>query len=458
MKTNLYQQLIALLTAGFLGACGGNNQNENNRNLLLAALALSNGIKVNSAFELAKESNDDYYLNEYGLITPQTLGKWVNNWSDTKPSGINGKLVILQNGPSPTDLRGDIAGDQRYISGNGGDVVVYSFTFSDGANALDGGDGFSQKRNSGLSDTISIIANGPKVDVILNRFGIDPVNDLVVFVSAANAASHVQGTLRGFYSFRYWGFDHKNLAFLNGTLPRLVTTDGNFVPFSDTTNTPPNLNNRYSVKSLRVDNTILMLPVEDVIKAVKDPNNVNIAGLTSSIFVSDARSSSGNSNEYNGVIRSTTSEVSGKYVGFEGRIKGAKDVPWTGLLDTEYRFKSKSELKAYYDARGYQIGQTAIQLCRTNNRSQVTGFSYIAILGYPSTYYDGSWVEWGSLTGGGPAPKLPPDSPYRTDIPELSDVITYNVAGDVDSNLPANLNAFASTSRKIIEEDKAYKR
>lgn len=451
MKTSLHNQLIALLTAGFLGACGGNNQNDNNRNLLLAALALSNGIKVNSAVELAKESNDDYNLNEYGLITPQTLSKWVNNWSGNKPTGINGKLVILQNGPSATV-------GKEYIAGNGNDVVVYSFTFSDGANALDGGDGFSQKRNSGLSDTISIIANGSKVDAILNRFGIDPNNDLVVFVSSANAANHVQGTLRGFYSFRYWGFDHKNLAFLNGTLPRLVNTDGNFVPFSATTNTPPNLNNRYSVKSLRVDNTILMLPVEDVIKAVKDPNNVNISGITSSVFISDARSSSGSSNEYNGIVRSTTSEVSGKYVGFEGRIKGAKDVPWTGLLDSEHRFKSKADLKAYYEARGYQTGQTAIQLCRTNNRSQVTGFSYIAILGYPSTYYDGSWIEWGSLTGGGPAPKLPSDSPYRTDIPELSEVITYNVAGDVDPNLPTNLNTFATTSRKIIEEDKAYKR
>ncbi|XDD45626.1 rhodanese [Leptospira sp. WS39.C2] len=451
MKTYLYQLMVVILTAGFLGACGGNNQNDNNRNLLLAALALSNGIKVNTAVELAKESNDDYNLNEYGLITPQTLGKWVNNWAGTKPNGINGKLVILQNGPSATV-------GKEYVSGNGNDVVVYSFTFADGASALDGGDGFSQKRNSGLSDTVSIIANGAKVDAILNRFGIDPVNDLVVFVSSANAANHVQGTLRGFYSFRYWGFDHKNLAFLNGTLPRLAVTDGNFVPFSSTTNTPPNLNNRYSVKSLRVDNTILMLPVEDVIKAVKDPNNVNIPGITSSVFVSDARSSSGSSNEYNGVVRSTTSEVSGKYVGFEGRIKGAKDVPWTGLLDTEHRFKSKSDLKAYYDARGYQSGQTAIQLCRTNNRSQVTGFSYIAILGYPSTYYDGSWIEWGSLTGGGPAPKLPSDSPYRTDVPELSEVITYNVAGDVDVNLPTNLNTFATTSRKIIEEDKAYKR
>ncbi|MCW7468231.1 rhodanese [Leptospira kanakyensis] len=450
MKTNLLYKSIALITAGFIGACGGAKNNDT-KNLLLAALALSSGIKVNSAAELAKESNDDYNLNEYGLITPSTLGKWVNNWSGTKPAGVNGKLVILQNGASGT------AG-KEYIAGNGNDVVVYSFTFADGASALDGGDGFSQKRSSGLSDTVSIIANGTKVDTILNRYGIDPNNDLVVFVSSANANSHVQGTLRGFYTFRYWGFDHKNLAFLNGTLPRLAVTDGNFVPFSSTTNTPPSYTNRYSVKSLRVDNTILMLPVEDVITAVKNPNNVTIAGLTSSVFISDARSSSGSSNEYNGVIRSTTSEVAGKYVGFEGRIKGAKELRWTDLLDTEFRFKSKADLKAYYDGKGYQVGQTAIQLCRTNNRSQVTGFSYIAILGYPSTYYDGSWIEWGSLTGGGPAPKLPSDSPYRTDLPEVSEVITYNVAGDVDPNLPTNLNTFATTSRKIIDEDKAYKR
>ncbi|MCG6145883.1 rhodanese [Leptospira bandrabouensis] len=458
MKTNLFYKLIALITAGFIGACGGAKKNKDIENLLLAALALSSGIKVNTAAELAKESNENYNLNEYGLITPSTLGKWVNNWSGSKPSGINGKLVILQNGVNPrgTGGTGTQAG-KEYIGGNGNDVVVYSFNFASGANALDGGDGFSQKRNNGLADTISIIADGAHIDKILNQYGIDPANDLVVLVSTADAANHVQGTLRAFYSFRYWGFDHKNLAFLNGTLPRLIDTDGNFVPFSSTTNTPPGYNNRYSVKSLRVDNTILMLPLEDVIKAVKAPNNVTIPGLTSSIFVSDARSSA-SAAEYNGTIKSTQSETAGKYVGFEGRIKGAKDVPWTGLLDTEHRFKSKADLKAYFDTRGYQVGQTAIQLCRTNNRSQVTGFSYIAILGYPSTYYDGSWIEWGSLTGGGPAPKLPPDSPFRTDIPELSEVITYNVAGDVDTSLPTNLNISATTTRKIIEEDKAYKR
>ncbi len=442
-------RLFSLFTlAGLLSVCKTNKDN-NDTNLLLAAFLLQGGIKVNSAADIARESNDDYNLNEYGLITPSTLGKWVNNWNGTKPPGINGKLVILQNGVGPSG--------SQYIAGNGSDVFVYSFNFANGAGSLAGGDGFSQKRNNGLADTTSLIADGPKVDRILNLYGIDPLNDLVVFVSTANAANHVQGTLRGFYSLRYWGIDAKNLAFLNGTLPRLVVSNPGFVPFKSSTDTPPSLNNVYSVKQVRVDNTILMLPLEDVITAVRNPNNVQVPGLTSRIFISDARSSSGSSNEYNGVARSTQHEVSGKYTGFEGRIKGAKDIPWVDLLDSDFRFKPKADLKAYYNGKGYEKGQTAIQLCRTNNRSQVTGFSYIAILGYPTTYYDGSWIEWGSLTGGGPAPKLPADSPFRTDIPELSEVITYNVAGDVDANLPTGLNTNAKTSRQIILDDKAYK-
>ncbi|MDF3818869.1 rhodanese [Leptospira sp. 96542] len=449
MKQLLKKTVSILVVAGLLGACTNKKNNDNTLALLLAGAFLTNSVKVNSAAELAHESNDDYNLNEYGLITPSTLGRWVSNWPANKPRGINGKLVILQNGTGP--------GGSEYIQGDGTNVVVYSFNFANGAGAISGGDGFSQKRNNGLTDTTSLIADGEHIDKILNLYGIDPVNDLITLVSTANANSHVQGTLRGFYSFRYWGVDAKNLAFLNGTIPRLITTDPNFVSFTNTTNSPPALTNRYSVKQLRVDNTIIVLPLEDVITAVKNPDNVSIPGITSSVFVSDARSSSGSSNEYNGVIRSTQHEVSGKYTGFEGRIKGAKELRWTDLLDSEYRFKPKADLIAYYAGKGYLKGQTAIQLCRTNNRSQVTGFSYIAILGYPTTYYDGSWIEWGSLTGGGSTPKLPANSPYRTDVPELSEVITYNVAGDIDAALPSGLNVNATTTRQMVIDDKAYK-
>jgi hypothetical protein len=50
-----------------------------------------------------------------------------------------------------------------------------------------------------------------------------------------------------------------------------------------------------------------------------------------------------------------------------------------------------------------------------------------AILDWPVSLYDGSWSQWGQMSGssanGG---TLRSDSPWRTDIPSLSDLVVYN--------------------------------
>ncbi len=50
-----------------------------------------------------------------------------------------------------------------------------------------------------------------------------------------------------------------------------------------------------------------------------------------------------------------------------------------------------------------------------------------AILGWPVANYDGSWSQWGQMSGssanGG---QLRSDSPWRTDIPSRSSLIVYN--------------------------------
>lgn len=47
------------------------------------------------------------------------------------------------------------------------------------------------------------------------------------------------------------------------------------------------------------------------------------------------------------------------------------------------------------------------------------------LLGYPAKLYDASWIEWGqmatNLKGGG----LADDSPWRTDTPQRTPVVTY---------------------------------
>jgi hypothetical protein len=56
-----------------------------------------------------------------------------------------------------------------------------------------------------------------------------------------------------------------------------------------------------------------------------------------------------------------------------------------------------------------------------------------AILGWPVANYDGSWSQWGQMSGssvnGG---MLAPSSPLRTDIPSRSELVVYNY--DTDPN------------------------
>lgn len=448
---------ISVLVAGLISNCNaiGSSDGDNpSANLGLGLLALAQSqttapLPVRSTSELAWESNDDYNQNQFGLITTATLERWVSDWNANRPIGISGKLVILQNG--------DVAGGVGVIQGNGQNVVGYSF---DLANATDS---FLQTRNNGVVDTVSIIPDGPRMDQVLNRYGIDPVNDLIVLASSANNENHYMTTLRAFYSLYYWGVDKRNLAVLNGTLANSGIR-GN-LRFGSIGNIPPNLQNRYSVRQLRVDNTILQLSLEETKQAVSNPTNHGISTLSGRIFVGDARSAG----EYAG-----TASAGGSYhpvtapnavspaqadTRYLGTLKGAIHTPWQVLLNDSasgFTFKTKSELKTYYEGKGFQSGQTIIQLCKTNYRAQITGFATLGILGYPTTYYDGGWVEWGNLISGGDNPTLPTNSAYKTDLDSVTDNGRYNAAANTTIS-PNGLNIRATTSKKIILDDKAYK-
>ncbi|WP_244245421.1 hypothetical protein [Leptospira kemamanensis] len=95
------------------------------------------------------------------------------------------------------------------------------------------------------------------------------------------------------------------------------------------------------------------------------------------------------------------------------------------------------------------------------------GFAALNILGYPSTYYDGSLVEWTSLIATHPDSSInqvPTDFKWRTDLnavsvfdynPQLNN--TGNVGAAFNRVKPAPINLQATTTKKFIQEDKAYK-
>lgn len=330
--------------------------------------------------------------------------------------------------------------------------------------------------------------------------------------ATATVAGAIQDITRGFYWLRYWGVDVKHLAILNGNLRyNIISNLIQTAQTSTTKSTLPTTKGSYSVKQLRVDNTAITLGLEDVYEIAK--NNLtasNVFGITNSQFLIDARPTpqfgSGRSAGVNGDTTqyittgwdsagapvvwgasgdANSANTAGKtYVPFEGNIKGAVSFPWLALFEgipdsgstsgvtataftNGYRYKSKSALRTIFTNKGYAVGNTVISQCRTNFEAQVNGFAALNILGYPTAYYDGSLVEWTALIAAHPdntINQVPADFKWRTDLNTVS-VFSYNpqitnsgaVGGVISRVKPAGVNLQATTTKKFIQEDKAYK-
>lgn len=529
-EVNTMKKILTLLLLGsFFGLSVGckKDKKDDSSALGLLLLSASNAVTIRTATEIASESNDDYSRNTFGLIEGSTLASWVSNWSTNKPTGITGKLVILQ-----TDAANRRSGDTNagFIQENpSAGVYVYLLDdYQPTATATAAGTTttanfrFNQVRNTGLiNSTVRYQGSGALVDEWLRAFGINPTTDLIVFaVGTANgitsagarptsltptgasspggiAASEggaVQDAARGIYWLKYWGVQNRNLALLNGNIRR------NFAPsnaslLSTTRSALPNSNGGFSVKQIRIDQTILTQGLEDVYKIVQASSRAtDIAGLTTTQLIVDARPSA----QFNrtavgatgvaGEFITTAWDSAGpptaiasdskNYIPFEGNIKGAKAFPWlalfegvpasgavtdavlTDLENNGYKYKSKSALRQLYADAGYTTGATVVSQCRTNFEAQVNGFAAISILGYPTTYYDGSLTEWTALIAGHPVTSLntvPADFRWRTDLSTISDFVYNNSSANNSRLKAATVNVNATTTKQFIIEDKAYK-
>ncbi len=83
-----------------------------------------------------------------------------------------------------------------------------------------------------------------------------------------------------------------------------------------------------------------------------------------------------------------------------GHIPGAVNVPWTTATEYDGRVKPRAELARMYAAAGVTFERPVITYCRIGERSAHTWFALHQLLGHPDVRnYDGSWTEWGSMTG-----------------------------------------------------------
>ncbi len=469
---------------------------------------------VSTVQSFASASAADYAHNRWGLIEAATLEAFATNWSTVdsaaatatangRPSHLaaDARLVVLQ-----LNKAARAAGEDYVPSAPASNVFVYELdTFR-----------FNETRDTGLiSNSVRYQASGPTTDAFLARYGIDLSRDLVVFVAGENPApangGFFQDLARAVYWLQYWGAEPKRLAILNGTLKQNYTGPLRSAKTADSSVT----NGGFSVKSLRVDNTVLTLSLEDF-EAIVD-QKLAATGVVQGFdkqFIIDARPTPQfNRSAPNAAFFPThpgqfittawsssgppSTDATGQaksYVLYEGHVKGAVTFPWANLLvdagSNNWKYKSKAAIEALFTAAGYSPGdkesKVVVSQCRTNFEVQVNGFAARLILGYPTVHFDGSLIEYFSLVSNHPNADLnlkPTDPAYRfrTDIatrsqkyqpgaspettsttPDDTGVSAYNVpsgAGPTDRKVAqAVVNKNATTTRKALDEDREYKR
>lgn len=444
--------LVGLLGAIVLAlsGCNGTEDSDSNESVI-GSVPVPEG---NSPATIASESDANYDNNTYGLITGDTLASWINNWTANRPAGISGKLIILQ-----TD------DGEGVITPNNTDVFTYVVGSSE----------WVETRSNGVVVTKSMVPSGQVMDAFLEKYNIDPNNDMVVCAMGTGGYSQAMRAGRCWYMFRYWGMPKGRVAMLNGG----NAWNGNdvntalVVDVPGTPSTPP-YTGTATVKDLPQLNFALQATLEDMLQVIPE-SDVNV--LNDGVFIWDARST----NQYN-----PTGDADFQSGPVQGHPNGALQLNYTNLLDAAngYTYRSKAELESYLDGNvtadgdsfisgdapsgvgvgnAYQDGDVIITYCETTFRAMITGFASAAILGKPTRFYDGAMTEWHSLSSkydSNGELLLPTDSPWRTDIATRSVYIEKSVPVDppADSSSSGYItDAYGSTANQIIIEDFAYK-
>ncbi|VAX30228.1 hypothetical protein MNBD_NITROSPIRAE02-782 [hydrothermal vent metagenome] len=322
------------------------------------------------------------------LIDPVELKSWLDNGYPGDIYG-NSKVVVLFVGTQDQYDAGHIPGSQ---------LVSY-------------GD-IKAARSDGVSMTIDMVATKAQMDGVIQKTGIDGGTLIVITGPSGNFS--FMNTARAYYNFRYWGFPRSKLRVLNGFVDTTWAEAGYRLEFEAAAAPEPST---FSVCYLKQDPDRFRAPLEDMINVATDNNPKTV--------VIDTRSNA----EYSGSSLTAGSE-SGKYVAFEGHIRGAEWLEYVNLLDADGKLKNDTDLISALKSIGVDNSTTSYPYCRTSWRAAITFLALDGVLNYPVKLYDGAWIEWGQMTAQSGA--LDAGSAWITDK-ELKDISSAVVIDNADA-------------------------
>jgi len=431
-------------------------------------------IAIISGFTGCQPNN--YDDKKSGIISAKTLVSYIENWKENKPKGTEGRLIIVQAGATSSD---------KFLSHDDKNVVVYQIPAGGSCDP-------SYRRHDGMTNIPGALLSGAYMDGMISTFNMNPEKDYVVF-AVGKGAKTMREVVRSWWVMRYWGWDKNRLAFLDGSvdydfskssgLSQYLVSNPSMPPVKMDKEGKPVIHNGqlvpiapfYTMKTINNVHTDFQFYLADMMKLAAKENKKGY-------FIADARGSKEFSGEKNS--RFSDDKVCGPnkdkkcLMPLQGHIRGAIDFPYTDILvlddykedingdgkidkkDASFKFKSPAELEKVYALKGYKKGDKIITYCRTGRKATLLTITADAILHYPVALYDGSWVQWGELAGGRTDIDgneiIPKNSNLDLDTPKYT-VVTKHIEPEyTQPSSIYDINLDATSSNKLIEEDKNY--
>ncbi|MBF0646223.1 selenite/tellurite reduction operon rhodanese-like protein ExtH [Desulfuromonas acetoxidans] len=348
------------------------------------------------------------------LITPEILKGWMDAGLVNNEDSFNGRVVILSLEATSETVEGEVV------------TEAYPSTHIPGA--FPWGSVQSQTRLDGLAEAPYMVVDGPTMDSILERCGIDENTTIVL----TYAGSGVMSATRDYGYLRYWGFPKEKIKVLNGG------DDAWAAAGYALTDAPATAASTYmSVSDNASIRTDLYMSLADMILAVQDNDD---SGNTLYNIV-DTRGAS--ATYINNAIPFAYNLFTDRSVFF------TKDIVEGHVADAIADY-------------GFDPTLPSITYCVSGGRASVGFFVLDAIMGYDVAVYDGSWLQWQLYTD---PYQITDDEDVTTQynlndlwsVESLTTGVMNPVSGSINADLNATLNDLEAPEATQIEtEDTEY--